>query len=34
MTYETPQALRMALERRLHNQSNESGISLDAFVAG
>lgn len=27
--YETPQALRMALEQRLHNQANDSGISLD-----
>ena len=29
MTYETPQALRMALEQRLSNQSRESGVSLD-----
>lgn len=29
MTYDTPQALRMALEQRLLNQSEESGISLD-----
>lgn len=29
MTYDTPQALRMALEQRLLNQSQETGISLD-----
>ena len=29
MTYETPQALRMALEQRLLNQSRETDISLD-----
>lgn len=29
MTYETPQALRMALERRLSTQAEESGIALD-----
>lgn len=29
MTYESPQALRMALEQRLLNQSRETGISLD-----
>lgn len=29
MTYDTPQALRMALEQRLLNQSEESRISLD-----
>ncbi len=29
MTYETPQALRMALEQRLLNESGESGISID-----
>lgn len=29
MTYDTPQALRMALEQRLLNQSEGTGISLD-----
>jgi len=29
MTYDTPQALRMALEQRLLTQSQESGIALD-----
>lgn len=29
MTYETPQALRMALERRLLTRSNETNIGLD-----
>lgn len=29
MTYASPQALRMALEQRLLNQSRETGISLD-----
>src|SRR5882672_6927476 len=29
MTYATPAALRVALEQRLLNQSNDSGISLD-----
>jgi Nucleotidyl transferase AbiEii toxin, Type IV TA system len=29
MTYDTPQALRMALEQRLLNQSEDTGISLD-----
>lgn len=29
MTYETPQALRRALEHRLLTQANETGISLD-----
>ena len=29
MTYETAEALRMALEQRLNNRSRETGISLD-----
>jgi len=29
MTYDTPQALRIALERRLLTQAEESGIALD-----
>src|SRR4051794_29872682 len=29
MTYDTPRALRTALETRLRNQSNENGIPLD-----
>lgn len=29
MTYETPEALRMALEQRLGNQSDESGVGID-----
>ncbi|HEX9682440.1 MAG TPA: nucleotidyl transferase AbiEii/AbiGii toxin family protein [Acidimicrobiales bacterium] len=29
MTYETPQALRMALEQRLRSRSNETGVALD-----
>ena len=29
MTYETPQALRTALEQRLLNRSHETGVALD-----
>lgn len=29
MTYETPEALRMALERRLNNRASDTGIGID-----